>query len=96
MTSNPRGELAGIVNNLVGGYLTNSQRGPGFCPVCTTPIEAQYEQCIPCNQLPPRALTADRVTPLAYGGHNAQSRQLLFGYKEPTAEIAGDQRRRSN
>lgn len=93
MTSNPHGELAGIVNNLVGGYLTNTMRGPGFCAVCTTPVEAQYLQCFACNQLPPGAPIADQVTPLAYGGHNAQSRQLLFGYKESIAEIAGDNRR---
>lgn len=93
MTSNPGKGLAGIVNNLVGGYLTNTQRGPGFCSVCTTPVEAQYEQCIPCSRLPSEALSADQVAPLAYGGHNDQSRQLLFGYKTSTAKTQGDERR---
>lgn len=93
MTSNQNAGLAGIVNNFVGGYLTNTRRGPGFCRVCTTPVEVHYEQCIPCSQLPDGALAADQVAPLAYGGHNDQSRQLLFGYKASTAETPADQRR---
>lgn len=81
-----------VLVSRVGGYLRNTERKPGLtCSVCTTPVDG-YGTCVPCvrNARFGSAL-ADLVAPVAYAGHNAQSKRLLYGYKQPLA--ARDDRR---
>ena len=91
--------LVELVNRLVGGYLGNVRRGPGLCSTCLRPVESSYLECYRCHspQLGANAIgplkLADQVALLAYGGDTGQSRQLLYGYKEPTAAAPGDERR---
>ena len=99
MTSESERTLVELVTRLVGGYLGNVHRGPGVCATCLRPIDAGYVECYRCHspQLGPNVPgppeLADQVALLAYGGDTYQSRQLLFGYKQPTAAAPGDQRR---
>jgi hypothetical protein len=70
----------------VGGYLRNTTRHPRrTCATCTTPVDG-YPRCVRClrhQTFGPRL--ADLVAPVAYGGHNAQSKRLLHGYKDGLA-----------
>jgi hypothetical protein len=75
----------------VGSYLRNPERTVGVtCNVCTDPIDAGM-RCRRCSKDHERfgADLADLVVPVAYGGHNAQSRTLLFGYRRslPAARV---------
>ena len=60
----------------------NSRTGPGFCSVCRAPVEERYIRCFACEELSRSGQPlADQVVPLAYGGHNPQSKHLLRRYK---------------
>jgi hypothetical protein len=90
--------MSGIERRLVervGSYLRNPQRLPGeTCDVCTTPIDGG-DLCRRCREDRDRfgAGLADLVVPVTYGGHNEQSKTLLYGYKTELAARAGDERR---
>lgn len=72
------------VASRVGGFLTNTRRGNGFCEICTAPIDPHYDDCFQCGRMTvPRSELSDLVAPLAYGGHSPQSRILLYDYKRP-------------
>lgn len=74
-------ELCDSLASSVGGYLTNTRRGHGYCAVCTAPV-AGFDDCYRCGHPPaPRSELCDRVVPIAYGGHSQQSRTLLREYK---------------
>lgn len=84
----PRGEqLAREVVRRTGGYLTNTRSGEGFCRVCRGPIDPAYAKCRACagwgttNPDP-----VDLVLPIAYAGHNSQSRLLFEHYKNPAMQ----------
>jgi len=81
------------IASMVGGYLTNTRRGPGYCPVCSTPIEfgTLCRGCIHHRDVP-TALLADQVVSLAYGGHTPQSQTLLYGYKKEVLAIGVGQK----
>lgn len=78
----------------VGGYLRNPVRVPRrTCATCTTPVD-DYHFCTRCLRHQSfRTRLADVVAPVAYGGHNAQSSRLLYGYKTGFAAAAADDRR---
>jgi len=60
----------------------NSRTGLGFCSVCRAPVEERYIKCFACEELSRSGQPhADCVVPLAYAGHNPQSRHLLRHYK---------------
>src|ERR671933_379676 len=90
--------MAGIERRLVdrvGSFLRNVERTPGVtCGVCTAPTDGGTE-CSRCRHDRERfgELLADLVVPVAYGGHNDQSRTLLHGYKDEVAAQPGDERR---
>jgi hypothetical protein len=90
--------VSGVERRLVdrvGSYLRNPERTVGVtCEVCTTPIEAGT-RCRRCREDHERfgGDLADLVVPVAYGGHNAQSRTLMYGYKTEVAAQPGDERR---
>jgi hypothetical protein len=88
VTARDRDFLTAVATR-VGGYLTNTRRGPGFCPVCSTPIDGGFPTCFSCSNhlATPNALLADQVASLAYGGHTPQSETLLHGYKKAVLSI---------
>jgi hypothetical protein len=70
----------------VGAFFSNTQQGPGFCSVCTTPVSGDL--CGPCasQRVTYGAQLADQVLPLAYvradhprGVH--QSEHHMWQYK---------------
>lgn len=78
----------------VGGYLRNAYRQPRItCRACTAPV-IEVDRCARCrsDHLRYGAALADLVAPVAYGGQNVQSKQLLHGYKDPFAAAEQDAR----
>lgn len=93
------GMVSGIERRIVdqvGSYLRNPERTPGVtCEVCTTPID-DGRWCRRCGEDRERfgPDLADLVVPVVYGGHNDQSKTLLYEYKTPPAGGPGDERQR--
>lgn len=91
--------MSGIERRIVdqvGSYLRNPERTPGVtCEVCTTPID-DGRWCRRCGEDRERfgPDLADLVVPVVYGGHNDQSKTLLYEYKTPPAGGPGDERQR--
>lgn len=76
--NNPR---VAHVRNL-GGYLTNTRRGPGFCTRCCGPKpDNPHSTCFSCGMEWGSRDPVRGIFPLVYGGYNDQSRRLFYGYK---------------
>jgi predicted amidophosphoribosyltransferase len=71
--------IARILRERIGAYTVNVQSGPGFCSICSKPIDPGYSLCQTCHR---RIDYLDRAVLLAYANDNPQTATMMRGYKE--------------